>query len=498
VNPLAPQTVSKPFFVNAENGTGMNKPMRLTATYAAENLLPELLAVRARPFAQKIDEILTSSDENAIARRMSLITFAIRLVSAAIVFGSQIILARWMGDFEFGIFVLVWTTAVITGSLSTFGFATTLVRYIPQYRLTGSADELRGIMLTGRLFALLAASFIAGTGIGAILYFKNNIESYYVAPFIIGALTLPMIALGDTLEGMARAHAWPVKALSPTYVVRPALLLMFMLGAMLAGFKPEAKTALLAAVLATYLTTIIQLLAITNSVDRILPEGPKSNNFGEWASVSLPIFLVEGFLYLITNADVLFVGMFLQPEKVAIYYAAAKTLMLVHFVYFAVKAGVAQRYSQLIHSGEKLALEQFVRSSARWTFWPSLAVGIIVLILGKFLLSLFGETFTQGYPLLFILIIGVVLRSSIGPAESLLNMSGNERICAVIFGVTLFISVAMAIILIPLYGLYGAAISVATSMTFETLALIIAVWKRLGIKISVLADLMPARGKSAQ
>jgi O-antigen/teichoic acid export membrane protein len=472
--------------------------MRITATYAAANLLPELLAARALPFATKIDEILSSNDPNAVARRMSLITFAIRLISAAIVFGSQIILARWMGDFEFGIFVLVWTTAVIVGSLSTFGFATTLVRFIPQYRGNGNSNELRGILLTGRLFAIIAASLIAALGVGLITIFSHNMESYFVAPFILGALTLPMIALGDTLEGMARAHSWPIKALSPTYIIRPTLLLVFMLGAIISGFKPEAKTALVAAILATYLTTIFQLLSITSSVERILPDGPKTNNYSAWAAVSWPIFLVEGFLFLITNADVLLVGVFLEPDKVAVYYAAAKTLMLVHFVYFAVKAGVAQRYSQLIHFGDKTELEQFVRSSARWTFWPSLAVGIVVLVLGKFLLSLFGETFTQGYPLLFILIVGVVLRASIGPAESLLNMSGNERICAIIFAMTLLISVAMAITLIPIYGLNGAALSVAMAMTFETVALVFVVWKRLHIKISVFADFLPPSKKGAQ
>ena len=63
-------------------------------------------------------------------------------------------------------------------------------------------------------------------------------------------------------------------------------------------------------------------------------------NFGEWVAVSIPIFLVEGFLFLLTNADVLVVGHFLPPDQVAVYFATAKTLALVHFVYFAVKAGV--------------------------------------------------------------------------------------------------------------------------------------------------------------
>ena len=467
--------------------------MRISATMATERLLPQSLAARAMPFAGKIDEILTSSDENAVARRMSLITFAIRLISAAIMFGSQIILARWMGDFQFGIFVLVWTSAVIVGNLSTFGFSTALVRYIPQYQVTGKDAKLRGIILTGRLFALLAATLVAAIGITLIYAFREHMQSYFVAPFVLGALTLPMIALGDTLEGTARAHAWPIKALSPTYVMRPTLILIFMLVAVIAGFEPHATTALIAAVLATYSTTIIQLLAVTASVDKVLPAGPRQTRYAEWAAVSFPIFLVEGFLFLLTNADVLFVGMFLPPDRVAIYYAAAKTLMLVHFVYFAVKAGVAQRYSSLIHAGTREELEDFVRSSARWTFWPSLAVGILVLLAGKPLLSLFGPSFTEGYPLLFVLVIGVLLRASVGPAESLLNMSGNERISAVALGATLFVSIGLAVTLIPAFGLMGAAFSVTAAMIFESVALAVAVNRKLGIRVSVFSDLFPDR-----
>ena len=132
------------------------------------------MAARALPFAEKIDEILTSSDDNMVARRMSLIAFAIRLISAAIAFVSQILLARWLGDFEYGIFVLVWTAAIIAGNLSCFGFATSIIRFVPQYRASGSHDELRGILLTGRIFTLLAATAVATFGIGATFILAGN------------------------------------------------------------------------------------------------------------------------------------------------------------------------------------------------------------------------------------------------------------------------------------------------------------------------------------
>jgi O-antigen/teichoic acid export membrane protein len=62
------------------------------------------------------------------------------------------------------------------------------------------------------------------------------------------------------------------------------------------------------------------------------------------AARGFPIFLIEGFYFMLTNADVIIVGLYLPPEKVAVYFAAAKTMALVHFVYFAVKAAAAQRF----------------------------------------------------------------------------------------------------------------------------------------------------------
>ena len=67
----------------------------------------------------------------------------------------------------------------------------------------------------------------------------------------------------------------------------------------------------------------------------------------------------------------------------------------------SVKAGSAHRYSQLIHEGNRAQLDSFVRNSVRWTFWPSVGMAAVILLLGWPLLALFGPEFVKGYPLLF-------------------------------------------------------------------------------------------------
>jgi O-antigen/teichoic acid export membrane protein len=199
---------------------------------------------------------------------------------------------------------------------------------------------------------------------------------------------------------------------------------------------------------------------------------------------------VESFFFLLTNADVLMVGYLHDPHDVAIYFATVKTLALVHFVYFAVKAGVAQRYAGYAH-GDPGKLAGFARDTVSWTFWPSLVMALAVLAFGEFMLTLFGPGFDAGYPLLFLLVVGVVARSAVGPAESLLTMTGNQNVCAFVYALTLALNIALSIALIPVFGLWGAAIATTVSMVFEAVALSFTVWRRFGI---VMAIFLPAGG----
>lgn len=467
--------------------------MRFSAATTAERFLPEGIALRARPLLERVDALLFTTDDRGVAGRMSVIAFAIRIFNAVVAFVSQVLLARWMGSFEYGIFVLVWVTMIIVGNLSCLGFHTTVIRFIPEYFERGKLAELRGLLITSRLFVLFASTAIAAIGTLGLWLFSPLVENYYVIPFYLGIICLPMMALSDVLQGISRANSWTLSALSPAYITRPILILVFMGGALIAGYEPCAENAIIAAILATYVTTIAQLVEVTTRLDRRLPAGPRRIEFRQWFAVSLPIFLVESFFFLLTNADVLMVGVFMQPDDVAVYFATVKTLALVHFVYFAVKAGVAQRYAQFTHSDpEKLAA--FARETVSWTFWPSLLMAMVVLVLGKPMLMLFGPEFDSGYPLLFLLVAGVVARAAVGPAESLLTMSGNQNICAAVYAMTLVINIGLSVLLIPAFGLWGAAIATALSMIFEASALSFTVWRKLGIVMAIFWPATPAKG----
>ncbi|WOC16598.1 hypothetical protein MP213Fo_20820 [Pseudochrobactrum sp. MP213Fo] len=460
-------------------------PAGFEITSFCERLLPRQLTERLRPYLQRADNMFSTDDEQGKAKRSSIKAFSVRIAGAALALLTQVALARLMGSFEFGIYVLVWTITLILSDLACFGFHTTIIRYVPQYLQQHKANSARGILRAGSIFTLISAVIVTLISMLLLSRFAHSFEAYYWAPFIISLCCIPAMALSNILDGTARSQGWILAALSPGYIIRPLVMLSVFFILLLAGFEPQATTALLAAFAGTAITFIGQQFVLRRRLRKILPAGTKNYHMQEWLKVSLPIFLIEGFFFLVINIDVLMVGHLMDPDSVAMYFAVTKILALAHFVYFAVKSSVAQRYSQLLHSDDTQAFQSFARNTARWTFWPTVLLAMLLLLIGWPLLALFGGGFTAGYPLLFIMILGVIARASVGPCESLLAMSGNQNICALLYALTLIINIGLNLALIPLLGLSGAAIATTIAMIAEAATLSYAVRTRLGVSMFV-------------
>ena len=391
-----------------------------------------------------------------------------------------------MGRFEYGVFVFVWVLMILFGNLACLGFPTAIIRFLPQYDASGNHDAIRGLNATARLFVVAVSGTLAL--IGALLLFalRGMVEHYYVVPIFLGLIAVPMIALGDVLDGTARAKHWPIMALSPTFLIRPTLILLFMVAAIFAGAPRDAVTAMAAALAGAFTSVLLQYLAVTLRLRRHYPSGPKAMEFSAWTAVALPIFLVEGVGYLLTNSDVIVVGLFLDPDEVAVYFAAAKTMALVLFVSFAVRAAIGPRFAAILAEGDRSKLAAFATEATRWSFFPALAVGLLVLAAGQLLLSLFGAAFTEGQIVMAILLAGILARALVGPAEVLLTMADKQMLCVYLYAAALVANVGLNIVLIPHLGIEGAAIAGATAMMIEALLLHIAVRRSLGITLFAL------------
>src|SRR4051812_25032591 len=86
------------------------------------------------------------SSEHGAAQRMAGTAFVIRVTGAVVIFVSQILLARWMGGPEFGIYVYAWTWLQMIGDIIHLGLPISAQRIIPEYTQRQDLDGLRGFL----------------------------------------------------------------------------------------------------------------------------------------------------------------------------------------------------------------------------------------------------------------------------------------------------------------------------------------------------------------
>ncbi|CAL8980210.1 hypothetical protein RHODGE_RHODGE_02084 [Rhodoplanes serenus] len=438
------------------------------------------LAALAGRLASRLAAWRHDDSDRSVAQRSAGSAFLIRVASAGIVFVTQILLARWMGRFEFGIYVSVWAWASVLGPLAALGIAHAAQRFIPEYRLGGDLDGLRGF-LSGSRWLCFGLGAGAGALVAAAVLVSDLVPPAFVVPFLVCAAILPVFTLSMMQDGIARSFDWVNLALVPLFVVQPVMILAVMGGLKLFDGPMDAVAALVTAGVAMWLVTLAQTLLLGRRLAGAVPPGRRRHDLRHWLAVSLPVFVVDGFFLLLFYVDILVLQLYVDPREVAIYYAASKTLSLVHFISFAVGAAVAHRFSAYHVTGEREKLEGFIADAVRWTFWPTLAFGLLLIVLGKPILMLFGPGFEAGYPLIAIIMIGLIARGAVGPAERLLNMTGQQRLCAVVYAVALATNLTLCVVLIPRQGIFGAAWATAGAVVVESLLLFLVVKRRLGL-----------------
>jgi O-antigen/teichoic acid export membrane protein len=427
--------------------------------------------------------VLGSSSEASVTKRLAGTVFIIRVLSAGLAYLSQILLARWMGGSDYGIYVYVWTWVLLLGSMMDFGISASAQKIIPEYRTRGEQALLRGFLSGSRWMTLSVSTAVSLLLAGVVKLLSPWLGSSEIVPLYIGCATLPAFVVANTQDGIARSHDWMRLGLMPQFVIRQALIIGLTAGAFALGLHLGATVAMLASAGAVWIAMIGQMIVLNRRLAGHIESGPKAYDFRGWLAISLPILLVESFYLLLSYTDVLVLRQFRSSEEVGVYFAVVKTLALVSFIHYAMSATTAHRFAEYHALGEKERLSAYVAHAIKWTFWPSLAATVLLLALGRPLLWLFGSQFVGGYDIMFIAAIGLVVRSAIGPVERLLNMLGHQHVCALAYALAFVMNVALCVALVPRFGGHGAAAATSISLVFETVLLFWIVRQRLGLHV---------------
>ncbi len=408
-------------------------------------------------------------ERHGIAGLGALFSFVVRVASALITFLAQVLMARWLGAHDFGIYTYVWVMVNVVGTLATFGLSMSAVRFLNEYMEHQHPALARGFLRFGRLLSFGMGLLAAAGGILLLHLFPDLIDEDFRLPLMIGLASLPAFALTDFHDGTGRARSWLSLAFVPPYILRPLLLLIFVgVGVWVFGMR-TAWAAATALTLSTWLVAITQMLLQERRFRRELGGVRPAHQHRQWLAVSVPLLLLDSFTLLMTNVDVLLLKLFVEPSQIAIYFAAARVIGFVAFVHFAIVAVAMPRFATAYARNDIAAAARMLRRFRLWTFVPSLLAAALLLAIGPFVLALFGESFTAAWPVMAVLAVGYLARALAGPSEAMMAVSGKQTFTAVITGSTAALNIVLNIGLIPVFGLLGAGMATAGAFIYQAL-----------------------------
>ncbi len=426
-----------------------------------------------------------STGIGAILLRGTVWSLVINVGGAAVALFTQLLLARQLGQSDYGLYVVLlgWmNVAVVATKLQ---FDTVGARYVAAYLATGQNGLVHGVVRRSEQIVALVS---CGTAVIAVIVFvlaRHALDrGVWISGILVSAL-LPVTAMLAVSTALLQGFKNVARAQLPNSILRPVLLCGVLLVASAVGVHLTTAAAMAlnlgTALVAFVLTEQVVRRAVRDAAPGVAPE----YRTHEWWKAARGLTIVSlSQLVLLPQTALLVVGAYSGVDEAAVFGVATQFAALITFgvtsVSFLGAPMVAEHYAR----DDMRALQRVVSLCGRLNLLVSVPVVLALVFGGTMSLRLFGPNFTAGYSTLLILAVGQLVSASVGVQGGfLLTMTGRERAASYIIGASSLANLVLFAVLTPLYGAAGTAMATTLAIIGRGVALFVYIRKELKINV---------------
>ena len=396
-------------------------------------------------------------------------------------FVAQLLYARWMSQEAFGVFSQVNAALVLTANLVIIGVPITNLQLLPTFVQQRDWGRWRGLMTWGvRRVALLS------TAVGVAWCLAVLVQETGPA-WALGGLLLPITAVIAVQQTQALGFKNVVLARFPSEILRPAGALALFAGALAAGARPDATAAMVGLLVSSALITGI----LAARIDQLSPpeahEAEPVVESTRWTAISGEFFGQGFFAMVLDRADLLAVGWFLGAADAAVYAVVIMLAKLLLLALGAVNTIAAPMFADLYAQKRLSEVQDLLALGVKAATAVALLTGLGLALAAAPALSLFGDGYAAGAVALWITLVGTLVNAACGSAGNIVGMSGHQHITWRVLGAAAAAMLALDALLIPTYGIEGAALARTLAMAGWNLALATYANRVLGLDPTVLS-----------
>lgn len=410
--------------------------------------------------------------------RGGLVSIIIKVIGLVLSLMTAIVLARVLGPKQFGVYSYVLAIVSILAVPAMFGLPSLIVRETAKAELKKEWGKIRGLWSWANRVTAILSLTIALLTIILLLVNRDSFTQMQFLTFAWGIVFIPLSALaalrGASLRGLRKV----IQGQLPEQILKPALF-VFMLAVV--GFSGSsqltAKNAMMLNAISTGMAFAIGVWLLFKGKPKQIGNARREFEKKAWTVSIIPFAVLSGLAVIVTQTDIVMLGILKSSTDVGIYKVATQGAALAGLGIVAVNMVTMPYMSRFSISNNIGGIARLAQKSARVSFLIALVVtSVFGLFGGKIITMVFGASYISSYWPLLLLAIGQVFHSGLGPGGTILNMCGHENGTLITLILSALLNIILNFLFIPVWGFNGAAAATLISIVFRKVIIWIVVY----------------------
>jgi O-antigen/teichoic acid export membrane protein len=402
-------------------------------------------------------------------------------------YGSQfligILLTRLLGAEQFGQYKVAVSTAEIAAAFALLGMDYALVRFVSLYASRRDMARLWGTLQVGVGLTTLS-SLVIGVGLFALatpIALHLFHEPRLVPLLHLASLIVPFLILSHALSCATRGFNKMQYATVAEQIAQPLTRLILIVPLALLGFTAGRA---IGVYIAGLIVTCALLLFF---LDRLFPLTQPTQT-ARRDTKGLLLFSIPAYFSTLLDTfgsrlQIILLGSLSTIAAAGIFSVAAQVSMLSSMFNQSIGTASSPIISELHGQGAREQMAHFYRTTTKWMFTVNLPIFLLILVLSKPILAIFGNEFLEGYEALIILSTANLVTAAAGISDGILAMTGNTSVKLLNSAVLTAFTLGLCFLLIPRWGEAGAALTALVTATAINLLRV--------LEVSVLFRMLP-------
>lgn len=405
----------------------------------------------------------------------------IRLFAVGFGYFFYLLVSHKFGAKVLGIFVLTQTIMIVFSIFGRLGTDTYLLRFISSAVAKKTKEQILPtfkkivwlVFFVSSIFSIMF--FLLTPFIAVNIFQKPELElSLKIGAFCILPFTLVFIN-SESLRGLKEITLFSIFRNTSLPTLSGFIIIIFLI------WFNNTLLPILAYCSSIIIFSIMSYFILRRRLYKFKVKQFIPNNYRGILKQSIPMMLTSSMFLIMQWTDTIMLGIYSTSETVGVYNIAIKLSFITSISLFAINSISAPKFSELFVKEDIQGLKKVVQQSTTLIFWTTAPILIIYLTFPSFSMGLFGKEFISGKNALIFLSIGQFVNAISGSVGYFLQMTGNQNIFRNIIGISSLLNIILNIILIPQYGINGAAIASMVSMMVWNISSIVYIYKKFGI-----------------